>query len=187
MALQSAPDVFQLKHALQGGIAGIERPVQRADAGADHHIGENSMLGERVHHADLDGTKTAAAGEYKSRLLVDGGIGNRQSPGRSLTRRVGEGPRGVPGSYSSQGLWRATTHHRHSGASGARVRNPWPSAQWIPGLRRRGASRNDEDLTARRRPSRSRNGRARCGCLRGSRAPRTSGAVRPACRGCRTS
>ena len=42
-------------------------------------------------------------------------------------------------------------------------------------------------LSARRTPSRSRNGRARCGCLRESRAPQRSGAALQACPGCRTS
>ena len=42
-------------------------------------------------------------------------------------------------------------------------------------------------LSARRTPSRSRNGRARCGCLRENRAPQRSGAALQACPGCRTS
>ena len=42
-------------------------------------------------------------------------------------------------------------------------------------------------LSARRTPSRSRNGRAHCGCPRESRAPQRSGAALQACPGCRTS
>ena len=52
-----------------------------------------------------------------------------------------------------------------------------------PGERRA----HDAELSARRTPSRSRNGRARCGCPRENRAPQRSGAALQACPGCRTS
>ena len=62
---QSAPDRLQLQDALQGGIAGIVSAVQGADTGADHHIGGNSVRGERMHHAHLNGAEAASAREHE--------------------------------------------------------------------------------------------------------------------------
>src|SRR6202022_4137485 len=95
MPLQSAPDGFQPQNALERGIARIVSPVQRTDAGADHHIRGNSVRGERVHHAHLNGAKAAAACEYEGsfgrRSLVryrQGFVRSRQSTRwRTVTRR----------------------------------------------------------------------------------------------------
>jgi len=80
---QAAPDGLELQHALQRGIAGIISAVQRADAGADHHIRRDAVGGERVHHAHLDGAKTASAGEDKGRLAAAGVVGSGQGSVRS--------------------------------------------------------------------------------------------------------
>jgi len=90
---QSAPDGFQLQHPLQGGIPRIISTVQRADAGADHHIRRYAMGGERVHHAHLNGAKAAAAREDKGGPGgCSIGYGYVQSPGRSSDPRAGEWP-----------------------------------------------------------------------------------------------
>ena len=84
------------------GIAGIIGAVQGADAGADHHIRGNSVRGERMHHAHLNGAKAAAAREHKGRF-------RRARPGWIRTslvapryRRVGDRPRDVRRRYSSR-------------------------------------------------------------------------------------
>ena len=69
---QAAPDRLQLQHTLERRIAGIIGAVDGADAGADHHVRGNPVRGKRVHHADLNGAKTAAAGEYKGGFLQAG-------------------------------------------------------------------------------------------------------------------
>src|ERR1700733_2582153 len=79
VALQSAPDGFELQNPSQGGIAGIVGAVDGADAGADHHIGGNSVGGERVHHAHLNGAEAASTCEYKSRSGGASMIGCRQT------------------------------------------------------------------------------------------------------------
>jgi hypothetical protein len=65
VALQAAPDRCQVQDAFQCRIAGVIGPVQRTDAGADHHIGGDAVLGQRLHHADLNRAKTAAAGQHE--------------------------------------------------------------------------------------------------------------------------
>ena len=167
------------------GIAGIERAVQRADAGADHHVGGNAVRGERLQHADLNGAKTAAAGKHK------GGLRSARSD-RIRTRRVAP-------VIAASATGRAAFGRRYSSVEErAAMLDCDASRNRIPGRAKRSglelASRiriartsGMTTVSARRTPSRSRNGRARCGCLRGSRAPRTSGAALPACPGCRTS
>src|SRR5450631_986672 len=95
LPLQSAPNGFQLLHALERGIARVIGAVEGADTGADHHIRRNSVRGERMHHAYLNGAKAATAREYKGRLREAGMIGYRQNLGRSRARRVGNRPRDV--------------------------------------------------------------------------------------------
>ena len=90
---QAAPDGLQLQHALQRGIAGIIGAVQGADAGADHHIRGNSVRGERVHHAHLNGAEAAPAREYKGRPGRAGMVGYRQGFGRSLIDALAKSPR----------------------------------------------------------------------------------------------
>src|ERR1700748_3447099 len=112
--MQSAPDGFELEHPSQAGIAGVVGAVDGADAGADHHIGENSVGGERVHHAYLNGAEAASAREYKSRSGGASMIGSRQTsnaPDIAASRK----PHDVGGAYSRQqqhriikiGCWRA--------------------------------------------------------------------------------
>ena len=99
-------------------------------------------------------------------------------------------PRGVVDGYSSGGTGWATGAAVIPGWSAG----PDPESRDSPGAQLRtivrcsASPRNDnDDLSARRTPSRSRNGRACCGCLRGSRRIRTSPSALPACPGCRTS
>jgi hypothetical protein len=102
VALQSAPDGFELQNTLQGGIAGVIGAIEGADAGADHHIGGNSVGGQRMHHANLDGAETAAACEYKSRFGGLAMTGYRQAwsaPGYAASQK----PRDVRGPYSRRG------------------------------------------------------------------------------------
>ncbi|GCC44987.1 hypothetical protein chiPu_0028913, partial [Chiloscyllium punctatum] len=42
--------------------------VERADAGADHHVGDHAMRRQCLQHADLDRAKAAAAGKHKGGL-----------------------------------------------------------------------------------------------------------------------
>jgi hypothetical protein len=84
---QRAPDRLQLQHALQRRIARIMGAVQGADAGADHHVGRNSMRGERMHHAHLNGAEAAAAREHESGLGMAGMIGYGQGLDHSRLRR----------------------------------------------------------------------------------------------------
>jgi hypothetical protein len=93
--VQSAPDGFQLQDALERGIARIISPVQGADAGADHHIRGNSVCGERMHHAHLNGAKAAAACEYEGSFRRHSVVRYGQRFVRSRYRRVGEQPRDV--------------------------------------------------------------------------------------------
>ena len=93
--VQSAPDGFQLQDALERGIAGIVSPVQGADAGSDHHIRGNSVCGERMHHAHLNGAKAAAACEYEGSFRRASVVGYGQSFVRSRCRRVDEKLRDV--------------------------------------------------------------------------------------------
>src|SRR5207245_1541237 len=81
LAPQGAPDVAQFFHALERGVAGIEGPVQGADAGADHHVRGDAVSGKRMQHADLNGAKTAAAREHKGGLRLADLIAYRQTPG----------------------------------------------------------------------------------------------------------
>jgi hypothetical protein len=73
-----------------------------ADAGADHHIRGNSVRGERMHHAHLNGAKAAAAGEHEGGFrradLVD-----TDKLVRSRNRRVGKGRAAFGCGYSSRG------------------------------------------------------------------------------------
>src|SRR4029453_19047819 len=104
--LQSAPHGGKPLHAIERGIAGIERAVQRADAGADHHVGGDAVGGERMQHADLDGAKTAAAGKHKGSLCRTDLVAHRHAYTPSSPRRQ-RAARGW-GGYSSGIMGRAT-------------------------------------------------------------------------------
>jgi hypothetical protein len=195
--LQTTPDGLQLQHAPQRGISGIIGAVQGADAGADHHIRRNSVGGERMHHAHLNSPEAASAGENKRRFrktcsIKSRPIKSRQSSNAPLIKHR------QPGRVTFEGVIAAGKRTARSrkgweAVSGAQSEIVIPHGsthrtsdmQWHILVRCLPASRLA--FSARRTPSRSQNGRARCRCLRESRAPRTSGAVPPACPGCRTS
>ena len=82
---QPAPDLGQPLHAVERGIAGIEGAVQRADAGADHHVGGHAVRDQRLQHADLDRAKAAAAREHEGGLFRAGIVGHGHG---FLPRRV---------------------------------------------------------------------------------------------------
>jgi hypothetical protein len=85
---QAAPDRLQLQHTLEGRIAGIIGAVDGPDAGADHHVREDPVRGERVHHADLNGAKAAAAGQHEGGVL-EAGVGYGQGVIAPAGRRAG--------------------------------------------------------------------------------------------------
>ncbi len=58
---QSTPDRFQALDAFERWVAGIIGAIERADARTDNHIRGDSMGGERMQHAGLDGTEAATA------------------------------------------------------------------------------------------------------------------------------
>ena len=109
--MQSAPDGFQLQHAFQRGIAGIIGAVQGADTGADHHVRGDAVAGERMHHADLNGAKTASSGEDKGR------------PGQVCIVRYETKPRSLPVSIAPRSIGRVYSSPRRfyqqSGAGAA--------------------------------------------------------------------
>jgi hypothetical protein len=73
--LQAAPDGLELQDALQRGIAGIIGAIDRPDAGADHHVGDHAVPGERMQHADLDRAKTAASRQHEGGPAAHGVVG----------------------------------------------------------------------------------------------------------------
>src|SRR6185437_5360712 len=68
---QAAPDRRQLFYAGERRIAGVIGAVERADAGADDHVGGDAAGRERMQHARLDSAETAAAGEHKGGFRFD--------------------------------------------------------------------------------------------------------------------
>src|ERR1700755_996454 len=82
--LQTAPDGLQLQHAFQRGIAGIIGPVEGPAAAPTPHICRYSVGSERVHHAHLNGPKTAPAGENKGCSRQTRPIKSRQSSNAPL-------------------------------------------------------------------------------------------------------
>src|SRR5947209_7211161 len=70
LAPQPAPDRFELADPFEGRVASIVCTVERADAGAEHHVGDDAVRREGMKHADLDGAKAAAAREHKSCLRL---------------------------------------------------------------------------------------------------------------------
>ena len=96
---EAAPDGRELQHPFQRGIARIIGAVQRADAGTDHHVGGDAVLGERVHHADLDRAETATAREHEGGRRATGMLWDFQDRNLSPKRRVAA--RAVGRAYSS--------------------------------------------------------------------------------------
>src|SRR4029453_415099 len=85
--LQSAPHGGKPLHAIERGIAGIERTVQGADAGADHHIRGDAVGGERMQHSHLDGPEAAAARKHKGCLRRTDLVAYRHARTPSSPRR----------------------------------------------------------------------------------------------------
>ena len=65
---QAAPDRFEFAHARRRGVSRIIGAVERADARAEDHVGDDPVRGERVEHADLNGAETPAARENEGCL-----------------------------------------------------------------------------------------------------------------------
>src|SRR5579872_321795 len=69
MPAQIPPNGFEFKNAFQARSTGIVSAIDGADARANHHIGGDAVGGERVHHANLYGAKTAATRKNERRFL----------------------------------------------------------------------------------------------------------------------
>src|SRR3954451_2655264 len=67
---QTTPDRLELADAVEAGIARVVGCVDRSDARAAGHIGDDAMFDERMQHANLDGAKAAATGENKRCLWL---------------------------------------------------------------------------------------------------------------------
>ena len=72
--LQAAPDLGEPLDAVDRGIAGIERAVQRADAGADHHVGGDTVLASDCSMPTWIAPKLPPPANTKA-VLVGWGIG----------------------------------------------------------------------------------------------------------------
>ena len=88
VAGQPSPDGFEFENAFQRGRAGVVRAIDGADAGADDHIRGNAVGDQRVQHANLDCSKTAAAREHKCSLcrIVLNRRGQDHPPARRIAR-----------------------------------------------------------------------------------------------------
>src|SRR5207302_8680981 len=75
------------------GPTRIVAAIYCADASADHDVGRDAVLGQRMHHANLNGAEAATAGEDERRFGGSGLLGYEQGWRCSLNRRVGYGPR----------------------------------------------------------------------------------------------
>ena len=84
---QAAPDVAEPLHAIERGIAGIERAIQGANAGANHHIRGDAVGGERMQHAHLNGPEAAAARKHKGGLCRTDLVAYRHARTPSPPRR----------------------------------------------------------------------------------------------------
>jgi hypothetical protein len=84
---QAAPDIGEPLHAVERGIAGIERAVQGANAGADHHVRGDAVGGERMQHAYLKGPEAAAARKHKGGLCRTDLVAYRHARTPSSPRR----------------------------------------------------------------------------------------------------
>jgi hypothetical protein len=115
---QSAPDDGEPLDAVERRIARIERTVQCADAGADHHVGANAVRGKRMQHADLNGAKTAAAGEHEGGFGPTGIVGYGQGVFTLPDRRVDESR--APLREVIAGGWNAALPLAFPGRSAAR-------------------------------------------------------------------
>ena len=72
VAVHLAPDSPAPRHSSVSrsitasvGLAGDQRAVERADAGAEHQVGDDAALEQRAQHADLDRAEDAAAAEHE--------------------------------------------------------------------------------------------------------------------------
>ena len=177
--LQPAPDRLQPLHALERGIAGIEGAVQRADAGADHHVGGDAVA-RRANAACRPGWRQSCRRPRTQRRFSRGPIWSiRTRRARSHHRRVGDQAARRSGVVIAAGERGAATHscrharrdpQDHGRANHVvlfQVRNCASRSMLATSVP---AVDGTTTLSARRTPSRSRNGRACCGCLRRSRA-----------------
>ena len=73
---------------LRAGVGGDERAVERADAGAEHEVGPDAVLGERPQHPHLGGAEHAAAPQDVRGELVARHTGQSRPVARRACARV---------------------------------------------------------------------------------------------------
>jgi len=89
------PDGCQSLDPAERRSPALERAVEGANAGADHHVRGNSVRGERLQHAHLDGAEAASARENERRFHRANLFEYRQRLLAPLARRIGDRPRDV--------------------------------------------------------------------------------------------